>query len=116
MSASTRMHTHRSVAVSACHNIHVPVQADVVILDYTMNDLADVGPPFDNTWRRPLERLIRTLLQYPRSAGWKIRDLYLQIWCFELVPFSPSRIVQVVYPMSFYHPPFTPFIHADGQQ
>ena len=55
--------------MSVCHNVHVPAEADVVILDYTINDPDNVNPPFDNAIRRPFERLLRKLLTYPKCVS-----------------------------------------------
>ena len=49
-----------------CHNIHVPRDADVVIVDYSLNDQDPPYPLFDNSMRRPFERLLRKLLSYPQ--------------------------------------------------
>ena len=52
--------------MSVCHNVHVDKEADIIIVDYTLNDPADAHPIMDNTFRRPFERLLRKLLSYPK--------------------------------------------------
>ena len=52
--------------MSVCHNVHVDKGADVIVLEYTLNDPAEAMPMMDNNMRRPFERLIRKLLNYPR--------------------------------------------------
>ncbi len=53
--------------MSVCHNMHVPAHADIVFVEYTVNDVEDPwGTPMDNPARRPFERLLRKLLNYPR--------------------------------------------------
>ena len=50
-----------------CHNVHIPPDADVVILEYSLNDGSDtLYPVYDNAVRRPFERLLRKLLNYPQ--------------------------------------------------
>ena len=51
---------------SMCHNIHVPQDADVVIVEYSLNDGGEIYPVYDNPTRRPFERLLRKLLSYPQ--------------------------------------------------
>ncbi|KAG2429693.1 hypothetical protein HYH02_013951 [Chlamydomonas schloesseri] len=58
-----------SAYMSTCHNVHVPPDADVVVLDYAINDEEMPLPHMNNGVRRPYERLIRKLLQYPRRPA-----------------------------------------------
>lgn len=56
-----------SVYMSVCHNVHVPKEADIIFVEYTVNDIST--NPFDSMSdpiRRPFERLLRKLLLYPR--------------------------------------------------
>ena len=57
-----------SLTVSVCHNVHVPRDSDIVLLDYTINDPEPINPPYDTPVRKPFERLIRKLLNYPKCA------------------------------------------------
>ena len=38
-------------AVSVCHNVHTPKEADIIFVDYTLNDPADSHPIMDNPVR-----------------------------------------------------------------
>ncbi|KXZ48764.1 hypothetical protein GPECTOR_25g348 [Gonium pectorale] len=55
--------------MSACHNVHVPRDADIVFLEYAINDDEMPMPHMDNKVRRPYERLVRKLLTYPRRPA-----------------------------------------------
>jgi DNA polymerase alpha subunit B len=56
-----------SAYMSVCHNVHAPREAaDIVFIDYTINDPSESTPPMDNMMRRPFERLLRKILNYPR--------------------------------------------------
>lgn len=56
--------------MSVCHSLHVPRDADVVLVEYTVNDPAHLPPPpFANDHRAAYERLLRKLLQYPRRPA-----------------------------------------------
>ncbi|KAG1666906.1 hypothetical protein FOA52_005966 [Chlamydomonas sp. UWO 241] len=55
--------------MSVCHNVHLPKDADIIFLDYSVNDDYTAVPPMDNKVRRPFERLLRTLLNYPRQPA-----------------------------------------------
>eukprot|EP00955_Chlamydomonas_euryale_P040879 351840-Chlamydomonas_euryale.AAC.2 len=55
--------------MSVCHNMHVPKEADIVFVEYSVNDDWLPYPPMNNNVRRPFERLIRTLLSYPRCGA-----------------------------------------------
>lgn len=48
--------------------MHVPKDADMIVLDYSINDDSNVMPIMDNSVRRPFERLLRKLLNYPKCA------------------------------------------------
>ena len=51
---------------AVCHNVHVPKEADIIVLDYSINDDYNTMPAMDNNVRRPYERMLRKLLNYPR--------------------------------------------------
>ena len=51
---------------SMCHNLHVPQAADIVFVEYSLNDEHPPPPLYDNPMRRPFERLLRKLLSYPK--------------------------------------------------
>lgn len=53
---------------TVCHNMHVPKDADMIVLDYSINDDSNVMPIMDNSVRRPFERLLRKLLNYPKCV------------------------------------------------
>ena len=60
-----------SAYMASCTGVHVPRAADVVFVEYSINDKRlDEMPGFvadmDNPMRRPYERLLRKLLGYPR--------------------------------------------------
>jgi hypothetical protein len=52
--------------MSVCHNMHCPKEADIIFIDYTLNDPLSNSQSMDNPVRRSFERLIRKLLSYPR--------------------------------------------------
>ena len=52
-------------AVSVCHNVHTPKEADIIFVEYTLND-PEANPIMDNPVRRSFERLLRKLLSYPK--------------------------------------------------
>ncbi|KAJ9512320.1 hypothetical protein QJQ45_012903 [Haematococcus lacustris] len=58
-----------SAYMSACHNVHVPKSADIIFVEYSVNDQAVALPVFDNAMRRPYERLLRKLLKYPNRPA-----------------------------------------------
>jgi len=62
--------------MSMCHNVHVPQYADVVIVEYALNDENAPYPLFDNTVRRPFERLLRKLLSYPNRPAIILLNAY----------------------------------------
>jgi hypothetical protein len=37
--------------MSACANLHVPADADIVLVEYAVSDADRVDPPFDNPVR-----------------------------------------------------------------
>ncbi|KAG2493702.1 hypothetical protein HYH03_008216 [Edaphochlamys debaryana] len=55
--------------MSTCVNLHVPATADIVIVEYAINDEEMPMPHMNNQVRRPYERLIRKLLNYPRRPA-----------------------------------------------
>ena len=52
--------------MSVCHNVHMSKEADVIFVDYTLNDPHETHPIMENAVRRPFERLLRKLLTYPK--------------------------------------------------
>lgn len=60
-----------SAYLSVCHNIHVPSNADIIIVDYSVNDLHQSPGfrPFLHEIRRAMERMIRKLLNYPNRPA-----------------------------------------------
>jgi len=72
--------------MSVCHNVHVPKHADIVLLDYTVNDQDQpIGPVMDNPVRRPFERLLRKLMYYPNKPA--VIMVHSYIW-HKLAPFA----------------------------
>ena len=66
-----------SAYMASCLSLHVPRAADVVFVDYSINDKRreelPVGTaPMDNPTRRPFERLLRKLLNYPRWVAARV--------------------------------------------
>ncbi|KAG1660750.1 hypothetical protein FOA52_010624 [Chlamydomonas sp. UWO 241] len=55
--------------MSACHNMHVPKDSDIIFVEYSVNDEAHPMPLFNNDMRRAYERLIRKLLSYPNQPA-----------------------------------------------
>ncbi|KAG2493701.1 hypothetical protein HYH03_008215 [Edaphochlamys debaryana] len=55
--------------MSTCVNLHVPATVDIVIVEYAINDEEMPMPHMNNKVRRPYERLIRKLLNYPRRPA-----------------------------------------------
>eukprot|EP00775_Hariotina_reticulata_P012114 gene12114-12253_t len=55
--------------MSGCINLHVPATADIVVVDYTVNDEVLVDINMNNPQRRPLERLLRKLLAMPNNPA-----------------------------------------------
>jgi len=55
--------------MSACVNIHVPKETDIVLVEYSVNDPYNAGPLFANEYRRSYERLLRKLLVYPHEPA-----------------------------------------------
>lgn len=45
------------------------MQADIILVEYAVNDASFPSPPFDNESRRSFERLIRKLLSYPNQPA-----------------------------------------------
>lgn len=58
-----------SAYMSGCVNLHVPADADIVVVEYTVNDDQLALPAMDNPVRRPYERLLRKLLSMPTSPA-----------------------------------------------
>ncbi|GLI61581.1 hypothetical protein VaNZ11_003996 [Volvox africanus] len=55
--------------MSSCHNAHVPRDADVIFVEYAVNDEEMPMPHMNNQIRRPYERLLRKLLGYPNRPA-----------------------------------------------
>jgi len=55
--------------MSACVNIHVPRETDIVLVEYSVNDPYMTKVLFDNEYRRAYERLLRKLLNYPNNPA-----------------------------------------------
>ncbi|KAG2488702.1 hypothetical protein HYH03_012702 [Edaphochlamys debaryana] len=66
--------------MSSCHNVHVPQRADVVILEYAINDGQVAYPVMNNEVRRAYERLIRKLLRYPRRPAVVLFHTFRWFW------------------------------------
>eukprot|EP00798_Chlamydomonas_sp_ICE-L_P021436 gene21436-28402_t len=73
-----RIHVHNGAVpgtvshyMSVCHNVHVPDTADIIFIEYAVNDpeWPNPGPPMNNPCRRSFERLLRKLLNYPRRPA-----------------------------------------------
>eukprot|EP00798_Chlamydomonas_sp_ICE-L_P025393 gene25392-11057_t len=65
-----------SAFMASCLKVHVPASADIVFVEYSINDkqqheLQGVPnlPAMDNHYRRPFERLLRKLLNYPNRPA-----------------------------------------------
>jgi hypothetical protein len=52
--------------MSVCHHIHVNKEADLIFVEYSLNDAANAAPEVNNAIRRPFERLLRKLLLYKK--------------------------------------------------
>jgi hypothetical protein len=61
--------------MSTCVRVHVPESADIVVIEYAMNDPWD-GIGMEHDYRKAFERLIRKLLQYPRHPAVVLVDAY----------------------------------------
>ncbi|KAG1678053.1 hypothetical protein FOA52_000849 [Chlamydomonas sp. UWO 241] len=55
--------------MAACVNVHVPLVTDLVLVEYSVNDMQKTHPLFMNEYRRAFERLLRKLLEYPNSPA-----------------------------------------------
>ncbi|GIL59876.1 hypothetical protein Vafri_14684 [Volvox africanus] len=55
--------------MSSCHNAHVPREADIIFVEYAVNDEEMPMPHMNNQIRRPYERLLRKLLGYPKRPA-----------------------------------------------
>ncbi|KAL6752501.1 hypothetical protein V8C86DRAFT_2753172 [Haematococcus lacustris] len=63
--------------MSVCYNVHVPKTADIIIVEYSLNDAETLSEtPFDNSVRRPFERLLRKLLSYPNKPAVLLLNAY----------------------------------------
>lgn len=62
--------------MSSCHGTHVPRDADIIFLEYAINDEEMPMPHMNNRMRRPFEKLIRKLLKYPNSPAVIIYSAY----------------------------------------
>jgi hypothetical protein len=56
-----------STYMSVCVKSHVPLDADVVLVEYAVNDAFNA--PVDSDLRRSFERLIRKLLNFPNRPA-----------------------------------------------
>ncbi|KAG1658766.1 hypothetical protein FOA52_001308 [Chlamydomonas sp. UWO 241] len=70
--------------MSVCHNIHTPKDADIIFVDYSVNDDWEMFPPMNNGVRRPFERLLRKLLNYPKRPAVVLVHAY--VWHSVLPP------------------------------
>ena len=74
--------------MSVCHNLHIPKDADIVFVEYSVNDWhSPGGPPFQNNIRRAFERLLRKIMRYPNKPAVVLLNAY--IW-FLAYPFPGS--------------------------
>ncbi|GAX72559.1 hypothetical protein CEUSTIGMA_g15.t1 [Chlamydomonas eustigma] len=55
--------------ISLCNGIHIPLESNMIILEYSHNDEHAPLPLFDNHVRRSFERLLRKLLDYPKRPA-----------------------------------------------
>ncbi|EFJ42302.1 hypothetical protein VOLCADRAFT_107349 [Volvox carteri f. nagariensis] len=55
--------------MSSCHNVHVPKEADIIFVEYAVNDDEMPMPHMNNQVRRPYEKLLRKLLGYPNRPA-----------------------------------------------
>eukprot|EP00195_Chlamydomonas_chlamydogama_P016102 CAMPEP_0202891718 /NCGR_PEP_ID=MMETSP1392-20130828/1712_1 /ASSEMBLY_ACC=CAM_ASM_000868 /TAXON_ID=225041 /ORGANISM="Chlamydomonas chlamydogama, Strain SAG 11-48b" /LENGTH=508 /DNA_ID=CAMNT_0049575555 /DNA_START=27 /DNA_END=1553 /DNA_ORIENTATION=+ len=63
--------------MSVCHNMHVPKDADIVFVEYTVNDFQAPNPTFTNNIRRGFERLLRKLHLYPKRPAVVMVNSYI---------------------------------------
>lgn len=70
-----------SAYMSVCHNMHVPADADLVFVEYSINDSSKIEPTFQNNVRRGFERLLRKLLNYDHKPAVVLMHAY--VWHFE---------------------------------
>lgn len=72
----------KSDYMCACHSSHIPHDADLVIIEYGHNDVHHPSEGnnllMDNVERRPMERLLRRLLEYPRRPAL----VFLNVLCW----------------------------------
>ena len=55
--------------MAACQNVHLHPRADIVFVDYSLNDPVPGSAPLMNNFVvRPYERLLRKLLSHPRCV------------------------------------------------
>ncbi|KAJ9522489.1 hypothetical protein QJQ45_008221 [Haematococcus lacustris] len=63
--------------MSVCYNVHVPQTADIIVVEYALNDEQTLSNVlFDNSVRRPFERLLRHLLSYPNQPAVILLNAY----------------------------------------
>lgn len=55
--------------MSVCHSMHIPSNVDIVFLEYAINDEEMPMPHYNNLVRRPFEKLIRKVLNYPNRPA-----------------------------------------------
>ncbi|GAX77809.1 hypothetical protein CEUSTIGMA_g5252.t1 [Chlamydomonas eustigma] len=73
--------------MSVCHNMHVPKDVDIVLVEYSVNDWHSPAPTFQNNIRRGYERLLRKLLKYPNNPAVILVHTY--VWS-QAYPFAGS--------------------------
>uniref|UniRef100_A0A7S0S1A6 SGNH hydrolase-type esterase domain-containing protein n=1 Tax=Chlamydomonas leiostraca TaxID=1034604 RepID=A0A7S0S1A6_9CHLO len=76
-----------SAYMSVCHNMHIPKDSDIIFVEYSVNDWHNPTPAFQNNVRRPFERLLRKLLNYPKRPAVVMMHQY--IW-YQAYPFEGS--------------------------
>ena len=79
----------KSDYMSVCHSSHIPHDTDLVIVEYGHNDVHHPrdGDGMDNSERRPMERLLRRLLEYPKRPAL----IFLNMICwFETMWYGPE--------------------------
>eukprot|EP00798_Chlamydomonas_sp_ICE-L_P025706 gene25706-11364_t len=78
-SALSRYHNGKNLTVAVIGG-SIAAGADIVILDYSLNDADPPKPPFNNAMRRPFERLLRKLLNYPNKPAIVLLNAYGFLW------------------------------------
>ena len=57
--------------------MHIPKEADIVFVEYSVNDPQAPMPHFTNDMRRGMERLLRRLLTYPKRPAVVLMHAYM---------------------------------------